>query len=766
MDQAPGAGTPGTVTTGGAAVAAASVDLQRDLAQLGLEDVAELASGGFATVYRASQPAMGREVAVKVLTAPVTDSLVRSRFARECRALGLLSDHPAIVTVFDEGFTGSGRPYLVMELMTGGSFADRLETQGPLEWPDVLTIGVRIAGALHSAHHHGVLHRDVKPANVLVSSYGAPKLGDFGIARLQGAEHTRTGALTGSLAHAAPELLGGAAPSERSDVYALGSTLFTLLHGETAFLYATDESVIPALARITSSPIPDLRDEGVPDEVCAAVEQLMAKRPDARPQSAAEAGRLLQQAQQSLQVPVTVLAVPDDRNAPVLDPGMTRRHPPPAPAASDSLRPPLAPPPAADTPRRASRRSVTALLGVVTLAALAAAVVFLRPAPQPASSSASAQSGPPRAIPLDVTATAEQIGEIRGIPATPAPTAAVLPRGAFDEQIRAWAIAGREQELRDEQRVLSALRLVPADLDLLDVTQDLAAEQFLGFADGTSIAVRGETAELSPLQRSVVADEIAGVLLDQRHEVAGRAPQTPDRDQRRAWDALHKGDTAVTAAAWNERFLTTAEQDRRATELSAQPDRIGRGLPDALRGDLVFPYVAGEEFVRTLFADGGVAAIDRAYAEPPVTTEQLLHPEKYRSREPAMAVRLPQDAPQGWTQLSEQTFGEFDLQRMTAVLGSERSDAAAAGWGGGRLRAWERGGDVAVRVALVFDSTTDAREACTAVRAAHLARTDAVPAAPDVLVTPTDALVLRCDGSAVDLAVAPDRATATAVVGL
>jgi tRNA A-37 threonylcarbamoyl transferase component Bud32 len=738
MDQAPGATSPGTVAGQHDGVAtAAPGDLRRDLAALGLEDIAEIASGGFATVYRARQPAMGRAVAVKVLTAPVTDTLVRSRFQRECQALGVLSDHPAIVTVYDAGFTASGRPYLVMELMTGGSLAEQLDAGGPLPWRDVLSIGVHIAGALHSAHHHGVLHRDVKPDNILISEYGAAKLGDFGIARLQGSEHTRTGALTGSLAHAAPELLGGSAPSVRSDIYALGSTLFTLLRGETAFLHATDESIIPALARITTSDIPDLRADGIPAPVCDVVEQLMAKRPEKRPESAAEAGHALQSAQRTLDAPVTTLpvAVGPARGAAVA--------------------------PAGPTPAGARRRRLLGGVAVVAVVvgAIAAATALDRQQLPEAADPATAD-----ATVLDVTDIAAQIAALRGLEVDNPLTATLVPRAGYDELVRAWSTAAREADLQVDQRILATLRLVPDGTDLVTLTQDLAAEQFLAFSDRGQITVRADSPQLSPLQQALVADETTRVLLDQRHDAVARAERLADADARRAFQALLDGDTVVTAAAWSERHLTADAQRQRATELSAQPDRIARGLPAALRAELVFGYVAGEQFVRALFADGGVAAIEQAYADPPATTEQLLHPEKYRSGEPPVPVTIPAGAPPGWTELADVSFGEFDLRRLTAELGTRRSADAATGWGGGRLRAWEHGDETAVRISLVFDTDADARQACTAVRDAHQRRSGAVPMAPDVLITSVDAFVSRCAGLQVHLAVAPDQPTATALV--
>ncbi len=274
----------------------------------GLEDPVEIGSGGFGVVYRVRQPAVHRTVAVKLLRTATRDEKVRMRFEREVAAMGALSGHPSIVTVFDSGTTGDGAPYIVMELLEG-SMGDRLDAEGPLPWEDLLEVLVRVAGGLETAHVAGILHRDIKPENILVSSYGEPKLGDFGIARLKGGPETRTDSLTASVAHVAPELLGGSPPSVATDVYALGSTIYTMLAGGPAFLRDTDESILPALARIGSDPVPDLRARGVPGPVSELVERLMCKAPEDRPGSALAVGELAQEVQRAHGLPVTPLAV-------------------------------------------------------------------------------------------------------------------------------------------------------------------------------------------------------------------------------------------------------------------------------------------------------------------------------------------------------------------------------------------------------------------------------------------------------------------------
>jgi hypothetical protein len=261
----------------------------------GLVDLVELGRGGFGTVYQARQVDLGRAVAVKVLPDVRADTDAFGRFVRECRALGALGGHPNIATVFGCGLTDDGSGYLSLELLPGGSLADRVAA-GPSPWDSVGTWGVALAGALETAHRAGITHRDIKPENVLFDGLGTPKLLDFGIAGVPGAFRTATGAVTLTLSHAAPEVVAGGRGGVPADVYSLASTLFAALAGRAAFTAPSDETLVPMLARIASAPVPDLRPDGVPDEVCAVIERGMAKDPADRPASAEELGVALRAA--------------------------------------------------------------------------------------------------------------------------------------------------------------------------------------------------------------------------------------------------------------------------------------------------------------------------------------------------------------------------------------------------------------------------------------------------------------------------------------
>ncbi|MFC9550202.1 protein kinase [Rhodococcus sp. NPDC056960] len=269
-------------------------DIVVELAAAGFDEAEEIGRGGFGVVYRCLQEDLDRTVAVKVLTSDL-DPEHLARFVREQRAMGRMSGHPNIVDLYQVGVTRRGRPFLVMPYHSLGSLDAQIRRSGPIGWAQVLRLGIKIAGALETAHRGGTLHRDVKPANILLTDYDEPQLTDFGIARISGGFETTTGTITGSPAFTAPEVLEGRPPTVASDVYSLGSTLFCALTGHAAFERHTGEQVIAQFLRISRQPIPDLRDSGIPDDVCAAVEQAMTRSLEDRTAGAAEFGNRLRE---------------------------------------------------------------------------------------------------------------------------------------------------------------------------------------------------------------------------------------------------------------------------------------------------------------------------------------------------------------------------------------------------------------------------------------------------------------------------------------
>ncbi|MFE9323848.1 protein kinase [Nocardia sp. NPDC052278] len=287
-----------------------TIGIAAELAAAGFADAQEIGRGAFGIVYRCTEAALDRDVAVKVLGSTVDDE-DRTRFLREQRALGKFSAHPNIVQVLTTDVTPTGRPFIVMPFHPRGSLDARIRADGPLPWQEVLALGVKLAGALATAHACGVIHRDVNPANVLISDYGEPQLADFGIARVGGAFETAAGLVAGTPAYTAPEVIRGEPPSVLSDMYGLGATLFTALTGHAAFERQAGESMVAQFVRITSEPVPDLRSAGVPAMVCAILEAAMAADPAVRPASARDFGERLRTAQFSCGLPVDTMAAPE-----------------------------------------------------------------------------------------------------------------------------------------------------------------------------------------------------------------------------------------------------------------------------------------------------------------------------------------------------------------------------------------------------------------------------------------------------------------------
>ncbi|MFC9556925.1 protein kinase [Rhodococcus sp. NPDC056960] len=308
------------------------VPLAVELDAAGFENAEEIGRGGFGVVYRCRESELDRTVAVKVLLAH-SDEDNEQRFFREQRAMGRLTGHPHIVTALHTGTTGSGHPYLVMPYHRQDSLDAMIRRRGPLSVEQGLTLGIKLAGALATAHRFGIVHRDIKPTNILLTDYGEPALTDFGIAHVSGAFETATGIITGSPAYTAPEVLAGRAPTPVSDVYGLGATLFSAVTGHAAFERRSGEQLVAQFLRITTAPIPDPREHGIPDDFSSVIERTMSAAPQDRP-SAVELGEELQQIEARLGFATTEMVLyPDSDTAPGLHTRPRQSGPRAAPSA-------------------------------------------------------------------------------------------------------------------------------------------------------------------------------------------------------------------------------------------------------------------------------------------------------------------------------------------------------------------------------------------------------------------------------------------------
>ncbi|MEU3456509.1 protein kinase [Micromonospora sp. NPDC006766] len=316
--------------------------------------------GGMSEVWRADDEVLHRPVAVKALaTQLAADPQLRATIQREARAAARLT-HPHVTQVYDYAEAtlpdGSLVPYLVMELVEGHTLADRL-AGGPLAWPEAIRLAGQVAAALAAAHRIGVVHRDIKPGNVMLTETGAKVL-DFGIATLAGPRHPLAGQtgelLMGTPAYFAPERMKPGPPNPASDVYALGALLYRTLTGRAPLPVQTWQDVLDVQARQT--PVPPLYVPGLPADLAELTLACLSVDPDRRPSAAQLAARF--GAGQPVDPPTAIL------------PTVTRpAHPP---TLIDRAAAPVRPPVTSSRPPARSNRLLVGLVaaGVALLLGL------------------------------------------------------------------------------------------------------------------------------------------------------------------------------------------------------------------------------------------------------------------------------------------------------------------------------------------------------------------------------------------------------------
>ena len=257
--------------------------------------VREIGSGGMSTVFLGRDEVLDRPVAIKLLNAELEDSEVSARFRREGRTAARLS-HPNIVQVYDAGedeLDGREVSYIVVEYVPGGDLKDLIDRRGPLPGIMLSRVGADVADALAHAHERGVIHRDIKPQNVLMNDYGSPKLTDFGIARALDADHsTSTGSYLGTALYSSPEQLRGEGVTPKSDIYSLGATLYHAAVGEPPF---SGDPLQIATQHLAKPPTPPrVRGAAVGQPLDDLILRCLAKDPAERPDAVRLHTRLLQ----------------------------------------------------------------------------------------------------------------------------------------------------------------------------------------------------------------------------------------------------------------------------------------------------------------------------------------------------------------------------------------------------------------------------------------------------------------------------------------
>jgi serine/threonine-protein kinase len=259
--------------------------------------VRELGRGAMGVVYLAEDESLQRQVAVKTLLLPEEENSaerrnLEARFIQEAKAAGGLN-HPGIITIHDLGREGDWL-YIAMEVLEGTELKDRM-LAGPMPLDEAVDIAAQVASALAAAHARGVVHRDVKPGNIMLVGARHAKIMDFGIARMKSSDiRTQSGTMMGSPKYMSPEQVGGHPVDHRSDVFSLGVLLYEMLAGQPAFAEANLGALLNAIMRSQPAPLSELRPE-VPASLDLVIARAMHKNPQARYQDAAEMARDLAQ---------------------------------------------------------------------------------------------------------------------------------------------------------------------------------------------------------------------------------------------------------------------------------------------------------------------------------------------------------------------------------------------------------------------------------------------------------------------------------------
>ena len=533
--------------------------------------VREVARGGMAVVWAAHDDVLDRRVAVKVLHAQYADDPeFLERFRREARAAASLS-HPNIVPIFDVGEDASTRtPFIVMELIDGGNLKDRIRRAAPLADDEIRGIGSQLADALEYAHRRGLIHRDVKPQNILLGEDGRPRLTDFGIAQaLASSGLTRTGAVMGSVHYLAPELVRGRPATPRSDVYSLGAVLFEMATGRVPFGGETDLAV--ALAHVEETPpVPRALNARLAPDLERTILRALAKSHEQRFSSAAELAAALRKpggaadgATQRIAIPSAAAA--SDATRPIATPA----HAAPA-GRSPRAVPPLvrAEAQTVPVPRRTARpvgrkSSGAGLLGLLlvmaaVLVALGAGFFGLAslsregvlppdPTPSPTARTVgttvptrpavvaqvtSTPTANPTAVPTDTPQPSPTAAP--PTPTAPPPTQTPTPRPAATPTPRSVAVPQlRGKSLEDARAALQAAglttRVVGVNVNVpRDVVNDQAPDAGANVAPGATVEIRVGTGNVSvPDVAGRPRDQALKALQDSGFRVTVRERRDP-----------------------------------------------------------------------------------------------------------------------------------------------------------------------------------------------------------------------------------------------
>jgi hypothetical protein len=430
-------------------------------------------------------------------------------------------------------------------------------------------------------------------------------------------------------------------------------------------------------------------------------------------------------------------------------------------------------------PRRPAGRPLLAAAAIVVVLALAIGAISMwgdgRSRTTPGTTGPTASEGPTTSASRrpsqasGIRAVEAEVERLRGLRFRRAvPVTVESPAKVAHQLLRELDSGTDKADLQRQARALELLGELPRGTDLYGLLRSVQAESVLGFyvpgkppAKGR-LYVRSDRG-LDPYTRIVLAHELTHAVTDQHYDLtlADRLDASHADDRATAYSGLIEGDATVVMSLYHDQALSPGER--------ADADRVGStqrtpkldAAPPALRESLLFPYSAGVAFVRALYQRGGWEAVNRAYRDPPASTEQLLHPDRYLDqRDQPQTVRVPDlraALGEGWRQGTHGEWGEFD---MRLLLGGEfpaaTTERIATGWDGGQLRTFERGGRTALVLRTVWDSPAEARESCTAMSRWATVRFGE-PVASNRWSAPLQQGALACQSTYVAWLSAPDR---------
>ena len=621
--------------------------------------IEQLGRGGMATVFRCHDPNLDRHVAVKVLPSFHTeDPTFTGRFTQEAQTVARLN-HPNILQIYDFG-EDKGFTYIVSELVPGGDLQDMLEGGKSMPVLEVLKFMGPLAEALDHAHAQGIVHRDLKPANVLLDNDGRAILADFGLARMleSNTRFTQANQALGTPEYMAPEQAMGADADHRSDLYAFGVMIYQMLLGQTPFRADTPAATLMAHVH-QPLPLPTSLDPSIEPRLEAILLKALAKTPDDRFQSARDMIQSLGQASDQVRAAAEggdlgATAVLDIASIDIGEVG----------EAATAVMDAAAPAETAAVDAAEAEAKPAGKRGLLLVAAgVAAAVIIAAVAGVAVLASGGGDDGEGTATPAAPAQAA--VAAPTAEPTTPPDPTATVPVMTFAEvekligqtetnvnKVREISLDGeidrdfvdrtelenitrgffRRSAIRDQifeaEQLYKSLDMMEENQDLEEILLGIQLQQVFAVYDDVSdkVYVISDAANIGAVEELGIAAAYMAGVQQKMFDVAAlrKSAREIDEDQFRAVSAMIVGDVVEVATG----YVGTYFSREQVAELQEPlPDNKLLAAPDVVQKANRFQRREGVTFISVLFGEAGWDGVNAAYENPPLSTEQVLHPE-------------------------------------------------------------------------------------------------------------------------------------------